>query len=427
MKKFTFYKLHVALAMLFMHTAVLAQMQSQLYVVSGGAFSDPNDFVEITHFDPQNSDNLTFGTIYTQAVQDALIHDVNLLVTATDSLVIFDLESGSKLAATAVYGANLLTVSAENIFMSVQYPQASGFLKIYDRNTLELKQTVDEISGETAGLLVVENKLFIAVPGSYGSTNGAIAIVDPTSGQLMEEIDMGAAALGIYDLYLFNDQLIALCKTPYGESIGNLIRFDPETNAFEHFSFNHAFGKGIAIIESKLYLMVDNGVGIIDLESMQMLDSQFISDPGSSNYIYFSDIVFDSIHQQFYAATTDYFSFGEGIIMDMQANITGSFDAGISAEALAVDYKQTTSLPLVEINSVQLYPNPAENLLQLKSISNRTIQTVSILHVSGQLAVEQQINAKNTTLNVSVLPSGFYLIDILFEDQSHSIKQFVKN
>ncbi|HOI33355.1 MAG: hypothetical protein PHG67_12150 [Bacteroidales bacterium] len=49
---------------------IYAQLQSQLYIASGGAFSDPDDFVEVMRYDPLQQSVTGINTVFTQAVQD---------------------------------------------------------------------------------------------------------------------------------------------------------------------------------------------------------------------------------------------------------------------------------------------------------------------------------------------------------------------
>ncbi|MCK9451721.1 MAG: T9SS type A sorting domain-containing protein [Bacteroidales bacterium] len=429
MKKFTTFLLAQLVFMLIFGATALAQspQQSHLYGVSGGAVSNPNDFVEITHFDPQTSISEPLGTIYTMAVQEAIVHENILYVTATDSLVAYDLVNETRLAAVAVSGTNLLKVVGDDLFMSVQYPETSGFLKVFDKNTLQLKATVDGISGETAGMVVLNNKLFVAVPGSYGSTDGSIAVIDPFTYELLEEINLGEGGIGIYTLYVYQNQILTINKTPWGGTTGTLTWLNPDTYEFTHNNFSRTIGKGITIINEKLYLILNNGVGIIDLNSMIIVSNQFIEDPGSAGYVYFGDIVYDTLLQQFYVTITDYVTFGTGFIYDMQGNVVNTFPAGISTEALAVNYTQFTSLATVEANEMMVYPNPAKDFIQLKNTVNKQIKTVKVFNMQAGLVLDQQVDNVSAVIDISAIAPGIYFLEIQLENGSYAMQKIVKH
>lgn len=98
MKKFKLSLLsHLAFMLIFGATAMAqTSEQSQLYVVIGGALSNSNIFVEISLHDPQILTDTPFGTIYSHAVQKALIHDDVLFITALNSLAAYDLTTESR-------------------------------------------------------------------------------------------------------------------------------------------------------------------------------------------------------------------------------------------------------------------------------------------------------------------------------------------
>ena len=428
MKKFTLFLLSQLAFMLIFGATTLAQTpeQSHLYVATGGAFSNPNDYVEISHYDPQTAANSSLGTIYTQAVQEAIIHENILYVTATDSLVAYDLVSETRLAAIAVAGANLLQIVGDDLFMSVQYPENSGFLKVFDKNTLELKATVEGISGETAGMVVFNDKLFVAVPGSYGNTIGSLAVINPISYELIEEINMGEGGVGIYNLFVYENQILSVNKSPWGANTGTLSFINPETYAFTHNNFNRSIGKGITIIDEKLYLVLNNGVGIIDLETKVIVSNQFIEDPGSASFIAFGDIAYDALHQQFYVTITDYATFGTGFIYDMQGAVLNTFPAGISTEALAVNYTTFTSLDVAERAEVTVYPNPTKDFIRIKHGFNEQVNAVKIINMQGGIVLSQHLNTENSAIDISGLATGIYFLEMQFENGSRAKQKVVK-
>jgi len=401
----------------FFSDLLFSQQQSQLFIASGGAFSDPNDFVEISVYDPLQQESGNVNTVFTQAVQD-LISDGNFLyLTATDSVVKIDRLTNQKTAVVGVSGANLLLVHQDKLLMSVQYPETSDFLRVFDKNSLELQQTISDISGETAGMLFFNDKLYVAVPGAYGTATGSLAVLDPVDFELIEEIDMGSQAKGIYNLFAFGEKVLCVNKTAYGENTGVLSLFDTQTQTFEHHSFNHAFGKAVYLDGDQLYLIVDNGLGLIDLSSMEMVDPQIIPDPGSANYTYFADIVFDSLNQQFYATTTDYFSFGQGTVYDNFGVLKGNFEAGISAEAMAVVIQEVTSVAAMNETELKIFPNPFTNQLNLEGSSSAEFAFCKLFSLSGKLVFEHHFaGTSSQTMQLPDLNPGLYLLNLVTEN-----------
>ena len=71
----------------------------------------------------------------------------------------------------------------------------------------------------------------------------------------------------------------------------------------------------------------------------------------------------------------------------------------------------------------KMYPNPVDNMLTINSEDD--IQDISIYNVVGIKVMEMVINNKETVIDLSVLESGMYLIEIQGKN-SKSIKTFIK-
>ena len=77
------------------------------------------------------------------------------------------------------------------------------------------------------------------------------------------------------------------------------------------------------------------------------------------------------------------------------------------------------------LKSLQLYPNPADNIVNIKSLSN--IQTLTVIDFTGRVLKEQKnINQKDVKLNISGIPKGIYIIHVKTEQESVSKKLIVK-
>lgn len=63
-------------------------------------------------------------------------------------------------------------------------------------------------------------------------------------------------------------------------------------------------------------------------------------------------------------------------------------------------------------NSVSIYPNPANEILNIKSVSNLQIKSVSIYNTLGQSVLEILDSRNFQTLDVSKLSSGTYIIKL---------------
>lgn len=77
------------------------------------------------------------------------------------------------------------------------------------------------------------------------------------------------------------------------------------------------------------------------------------------------------------------------------------------------------------LNSFIIYPNPAENEVNVKSLSN--IQTLTVIDFTGKILKEQKnIHQKEIKLNISGLKKGIYIIHVKTENETKSKKLIIK-
>lgn len=387
------------------------QTLNQVITISGGVYSNPNDYVTAWTLNPTNGQTDQFDQINTHAVQSAHIHENHLYVAAMDSLVLYNLDTHERLAAIALGGVNHMLVVDELLFVSIQFPQESDFVKIFNSNDLSFVQSVSAVSDEAATMLLHDGKVYVAVPGNWMSTTGSLAILDAATGQFIEEINLGEQAMGIHSLYVYQNKIVMVNRSAWGSSAGNVSLFNPTDKSFEHHSFNHNIGKGISLKGQLLYGLVDDGIGSINLQTMTLENPSIVPDPGSGNYVYFAAVAFDHLNDQFYATTTDFVTFGSGFVYDLGGELISQFEAGVSTEAIAFDYRNSTAVPSYATKKqLSIYPNPAQNTIQLSGLAPSSAFDYFICNPQGQIIAQGKLIGTTKTLDISSLAAGFYLL-----------------
>jgi alpha-tubulin suppressor-like RCC1 family protein len=71
-------------------------------------------------------------------------------------------------------------------------------------------------------------------------------------------------------------------------------------------------------------------------------------------------------------------------------------------------------------NELKVYPNPVNNLLNISF--DQTMNSVALYNLLGQEVITKLVNANETSIDVSALPSGTYLIKVNTEDKVKSLK-----
>ncbi|NND63147.1 MAG: T9SS type A sorting domain-containing protein [Flavobacteriaceae bacterium] len=75
-------------------------------------------------------------------------------------------------------------------------------------------------------------------------------------------------------------------------------------------------------------------------------------------------------------------------------------------------------------NTLTIYPNPTTNFLNITSGSK--IESVEVFNALGKKVMDESIDSDAFQIDVSNLPSGFYLISMTSEGNETAVKRFVK-
>jgi len=76
-------------------------------------------------------------------------------------------------------------------------------------------------------------------------------------------------------------------------------------------------------------------------------------------------------------------------------------------------------------NSTKMYPNPADNFLNIVSYTVG-IENIYIYNTNGQLVLANEVNANQIRLNTSTLSKGVYILDIKSKDTSIKRKLIIE-
>ncbi len=91
----------------------------------------------------------------------------------------------------------------------------------------------------------------------------------------------------------------------------------------------------------------------------------------------------------------------------------------------AVATRNLSVTQLVADNTFSVYPNPATNVVNIKSSVNTSIQTVSITDLNGRTVKTNTVSGNEAQINISDLASGVYMMNIS-SDQGSVTKKIVK-
>ncbi len=420
MKKIYFLSLTVlAIALSAFRANAQTNYTKQIIFVNGGDFGNADDFVTVASYDPETQTTTEFATIYTQSVQDVIINDGYAYVAAQDSIVKLNIDTYEKVASVAASGINQLSTDGNVLTASIWYPATENYVRIFSLDDLSLITNIEGISGEAAGILINDGIALVAVPGGWGSTTGKIAAIDIVENTLLSEDDYGDFYAGIGYFAYYNDIVFSFMKTAWGDSTAKVASFDNEGNVLAETTFTNAvLANGTGQLQDKYYVELNNGIAAYDMISDEM---NMIVDPQPASI---AASTIDTVNNVIYLTTTDFFSSGDGFIYDLDGTQTGLFDAGISAQAIAVDYRLNSGADrIADKTIISLFPNPATDIINIKTENDFNIQRINIVDGMGNLVYNG--NASNS-IDISNLNPGVYFMNIMGSN-SRTSSRFIKN
>ncbi len=104
--------------------------------------------------------------------------------------------------------------------------------------------------------------------------------------------------------------------------------------------------------------------------------------------------------------------------------IEGITTAGFQSYALGVDDFKVEAAPLgIEApiaNVFKMAPNPVTDVLQISA--TKSMENVTVFNLIGQVVSSKELNSSSTTLDLSTLPSGTYLVKITADGKAQTQK-----
>ena len=417
----------IVIGLILINISAFSQIQvEQVLIGNGGIFGNDSDHVNITSINPTDQTSTFLGEVIRESIQDLIIEGNYAYVAAEDSIAKFNILTGAKEAI--IYESNLsrLYFANNQLFVSRRSdlngaPSDGIYLKAFDAN-LNLLHSANGISTDAAGIILVDDSIYVAVSGDWQATEGKLAVISADF-SYSREMNLGTDAVGIIDLFADGETIYTVNKSPWGATSGSISIYSTISSTWTTNIINNVVGKGVERVGNTLYLGLDNGIGSYDLENSIVINSQIVPDPGSASYIAIAATAFDVINELFYVTITDYFSFGEGKIYDLNGNQTASFDAGVSAEAMAIHYEDHTAINELEQALVSVYPNPCNNFVNIKSTED--IQSITVYNEMGQLLLSLLEPHQKESINIADFNAGFYFIKIK-TNTSFTVKKVLK-
>jgi len=391
----------------------------QIITANSGRFeySPPfQDWVTLQSYDPVGGTVDLINTVFTQSAQDICIQGHIAYIAAQDSIIKINLNTYQRMAAVSDSGLSRLYLFGGKLVVSKQYPLTTFFAEVLDTADLSLVTSISGISGDCGNMVAAGDSLYLTVSGGWMGTEGKVAVIETSGWTLVREINFGAEAIGVLNIYRYNDLLITVNKSPYmTPDVGSITAYNLNDNTFVNTIINKNVGAGAGIDGHLLYFGLDYGIGSFNLNTLQVEDTVVVPDPGSALFKYITSATVDTLNNHLYINIGDYVAPGICLVSTLSGDSVTSFATGISSEAVAVDMRIA---PVgienhgPESLSLVVYPDPVSDKLFISMPGKAEIKSIQITDISGRIFIRQNPgSAENTTsVSCSELPSGMYYI-----------------
>ncbi|MGH1336639.1 MAG: T9SS type A sorting domain-containing protein [Aureispira sp.] len=428
----------VSLILFLFSTAAINAQNESIIVVNGGLFGSTTNYANptIQNLSPTASPADSLGTIGTNSIQDILIDSNFAYVAAQDSIVKYDWTTRTRIAAAAFGGVSTVKLAlyqdkllVGNFYLpfgsTAPYPNN---LRIFDANTMAFIDSVPAITKPTEDILVIGDYAYIAQnhvkTSGFGDTLGYLTIYDIQADTIVSNDTLGLAGEEIGRLVTKNGVLYALngasnTISEYAIATGAATTYaagvDLKPASYGPTAFE---GNGV------WYFPYDSGIGSYDLTTGTAV-SHHVTYLGNSAF------AFNPANNTFCVATTNFGNqtVNTGIVYDLQGDSLYSFDVGFSPEALVVVSNTLLNTVIVPAEGEELNytlaPNPTSNQLTV-SLDKAQLVRLEVINQIGQSMLVEQSYQKETTLDVSHLPTGTYWMVVIDEKGRMRTQGFVK-
>ncbi|SFC83013.1 Por secretion system C-terminal sorting domain-containing protein [Flexibacter flexilis DSM 6793] len=406
MSNFNKIKTLACAAFVTLSSSVFAQTTTkQIIIANGGKYEymPPfEDYLTLTSYNPANGQSNTFATIQTQSVQDVEINNGELFVAAQDSIVRYNLDNYQVTGKAAFSPVRKLRVAGDRLLVG-KYYGGGAFFFIYDKATLQPLDTISQITNEVRDIAVVGDTAYVAhnlVSSAYADSVGYIGVVKISTGEFIQNIDLGAHGAGLSRLFVYGKKVIGIAGKSHF-----LHQYSTANGSLTSDSIGVLSG-GTALVGNTLYANFSRGIGSYNIANQTITDTVIV------DTLEIVASTFDVNGSRFYVTQTDFFSFVTGGVYNLTGAKVATLPVGKSPEAIGIDYRTSVSVRNnLKNKNLTVYPNPSSKAIWIDGQVDFEGLQVSISDMTGRVLRTETV-AANTPVSIEQLPQGMYIMEI---------------
>ncbi|MEM7655025.1 MAG: Ig-like domain-containing protein, partial [Bacteroidota bacterium] len=329
-------------------TNLFGQVQTEgVLILNGGQFGNPTDNANLSWYQPGTNTYTSLDTIQTQSVQRLIVDGPFAYAAAQDSIVMYDIPNGTRVAAEAFNAPSTLSLAlagdyllAGNWYLPFGWPGGPfpNHLRVFDRNTLAFVDSMPAVTQPAKEIVVLGDTAYISqnyTSSAFSDSAGWLVKVHVPTLTYVDSVDLSLGVAGLGRLVV-QDSII------YGLNSGSntVSMYDPSTGMAMTVAANADFQLGTTgnqwafDEQGTFYAKIGGVVATYDLAS-QMILNPIVVDTSVTEF------VVDTVQDRIYLSHTDFFSYLGGVIYDVNGQRLDTFLVGSSPEAMAVVYNTT--------------------------------------------------------------------------------------
>lgn len=411
-------KLYVVFAVLL--TSALLNAQSftdRVLILNEGYFDYVTNEIQtpvtLGSYEPATGLYTTLFTIdNARFASDLLVDGDNYFIAADNMLLKYDRYTDALLQTIEIPGIRKIAVSDDYVVVTRgEYLHTfDSYIVVLNRENMEtiFEVPAATINYSTEGVEIIDDKAYVAVNNGFvfGEEVGFIAVINLNTQLLVSTIDLGADGINPDNLMRDGNSLYTLNNKDFtGSSISSIKISSGEISTNN--LLNVTSGCGTSVYFNGAIYYQDSYHTSLSRYNTATEEIEAETEYGKTFY----GLAFDEATNEMYTSVTDFYSYGEIYIYDVEGNLLNSFEAGVSPGNIAFDKRSTNAIASQPQLAVNIYPVPAQDYVIIESENN--LQSVQLFDIAGKLL--QSTNGNNSTqirLDISSLPAGLYTVRI---------------
>lgn len=406
-----------------------AQSFSDVIIANGNIFSSSNMATFAVYTPGPSPAYAVFDSVAASSVQDVLApldgSSAGKFYIAADSFLLkYDHASLQREASVLVPGIRKIAVWDTIVLVTRGFGASGDWVQGYGETNLDLLFSISGISGDCEGIAVKDSRAYVGVPGSFGTPNGKLAIIDLGAETLVKEVDLDTLGNGISRVYAssVSDAIYCLSPNGFGSTLSHVNKYMVSQDSVVNIPIlggASSRGSQHGHTPEGFYGNFAGALGYFSFDADSITRPSIVSATGTG--ITGITNPFTQTEDLFFTQT-DFFSYGrlfhytDGVFVD-------SLDVGISPEAIALIEEVAVGRENRSYPSLTLWPSISSTVINFTLPAQQG--GIRLMNVSGQTVYQSKISGNQGRVDISSLPSGVYIAEFT-EGEKRYTQKFIR-